>query len=558
MENKSENRICKKCKQDFILDSNDLGFYEKMKVPAPKVCPDCRFKMRALFRNETTLYSGRRCAMCSKSIISVFNPKSLYIVYCHECFYSDKWNPEDYALDYDKTRPFINQFRELLLKVPMITTYRSMNLGASIRSEYVNMGSALKDCYMVFNTGPAEEILYSRGVKDARDNIDIYFGTNIERCYENVNVHQSSGILWGQNINGSVDSCFVLNCRNLINCFGCVNLNNKSYYFFNKPMSPAEYKDKVDEILGSYKKTEKFKKEFEKFVLDFPMRENCNMKCVDSTGDYLFECKNTIDSFENRKAENCKYIFSSKEIKDSMGTIGHGIGGEHLLETVATGSSSNIIGSYGVDNSQDVFYGFYCTKCKDCIGCDGLKNGKYCILNKQYSKEEYERLREKIIKELTNLDLYGLIMPPEIAPFAYNETIAQENFPLTKEEALAQGYRWEDDIQKTEGKETMQPEDIPDNIKDVEDSIKNEILRCVDCNRNYKITEQELLFYRKMILPIPRKCFYCRHKDRIIRRGPYKFWDRNCAKCQKKITTNFAPDRPEIVYCEKCYQQEVY
>lgn len=150
------------------------------------------------------------------------------------------------------------------------------------------------------------------------------------------------------------------------------------------------------------------------------------------------------------------------------------------------------------------------------------------------------------------------MIPPELAPFAYNETIAQDNMPLTKEEALAQGFRWEDDIQKTEGKETIRPEEIPDHIKDVKDSITNEILKCIDCNRNYKIIKPELLFYRKMVLPIPRKCFYCRHKDRITRRGPYKFWKRACDKCEREITTNYAPDRPEIIYCESCYQKEVY
>jgi hypothetical protein len=243
--------------------------------------------------------------------------------------------------------------------------------------------------------------------------------------------------------------------------------------------------------------------------------------------------------------------------KDSLGVTGFGINSENLLEVVSTGYSSNIIGSNSVDSSQNIMYSFYLHNCHDCIGCDGLKNAEYCILNKQYSKEEYEELKEHIIKELTEQGIHGLMMPAEIAPFAYNETIAQDNMPLTKEEALAQGFRWEDDIQKTEGKETLQPEEIPDYIKDVEDSITSEILRCIECNRNYKIIEQELLFYRKMKLPIPRKCFYCRHKDRIERRGPYKFWDRKCDHCGKDIKTNYSPDRPEIIYCEKCYQQEV-
>src|SRR3989338_7213427 len=92
---------CKKCRQEFILDKDDLVFYEKMKVPPPLVCPDCRFKMRALFRNETTLYSGRKCGLCAKSIISMYNPKSPYIIYCQDCFYSEKWEPKDYGRDYD-------------------------------------------------------------------------------------------------------------------------------------------------------------------------------------------------------------------------------------------------------------------------------------------------------------------------------------------------------------------------------------------------------------------------------------------------------------------------
>ncbi len=400
--------------------------------------------------------------------------------------------------------------------------------------------------------------MYSRGVRSVKDSIDIYFGQDLERCYESVNIEQSSGVLWGKNVTGSLDSAFVLNCRGVINCFGCVNLNNKSYYFLNQPLSKEEYTQKVSEIMGSYEKIEKFRKEFEQFALNFPIRENNNIKTINSTGDYLFECKDVQDSLEVSNAENCRYVYSSRILKDSIGVIGYGVKSELLLEVIGTGLSSNVMSTYGAENSNDILYGFYISKCKDCIGCDGLRNGQYCILNKQYTKEEYARVREIIIKELTDKDLYGLMIPPEISPFAYNESLAQDNIPLSKEEALAQGFRWEDDLQKTEGKETIPPAEITDNISETTDSILNEVLACISCNRNYKITEQEFSFYRKMKLPVPRRCFYCRHKERIIKRGPYKFWDRTCAKCNKEIRTNYSPEGPEIVYCEKCYQQEVY
>jgi hypothetical protein len=553
-----ENRECKKCQNSFELDQNDFSFYEKMKVPTPEVCPDCRFKMRAMWRNETTLYSGRECDLCAKSIVTMYNPKSPYLVYCHSCFNSDKWDARDYAMDYDFNRSYIEQLRELLLKVPKVTTYLTTGDGPNLNSEYANMVSALKNCYLVFNTSPAEELLYSRGIRNGRFSADLYFGVNIENCYESINIQESYGTTHSQNVVNCVDSHFILNGKNLVNCFGCVNLNNKSNCILNEQYSKEDYIEKVNEILGSYKKIEEFKKTFKDFTLRFPHRENNNIKTINCIGEYIYDSKNVVDSFEVSGAEDSKYLFSSKSIKDSMGTIGYGTKAERLLECVATGHTVNAIGTYGAEHSQNILNGFYISNCTDCIGCDALKHAKYSILNKQYDKEDYEKIREHIIKELTNLSIYGLMMPPEIAPFAYNESIAQDNMPLTREEALTQGFRWEDDIQKTTGKETLLSENIPDHIRDVPDIITIEILACIDCNRNYKITEQELLFYKKMNLPIPHKCFYCRHQDRIVRRGPYKFWNRNCAKCDGGIVTNYSPERPEIVYCEKCYKESVY
>ncbi|MFA5936998.1 MAG: hypothetical protein WC822_03925 [Candidatus Paceibacterota bacterium] len=558
MENKNETIKCKKCQQDFLLDQDDFSFYEKMDVPLPKICPDCRFKLCAIWRNEISLYSGRKCGLCKKNVISMYNPKSGYNTFCHKCFLSDSWDPRNFAINYDKSVPFFEQFNNLLLNTPKDTTFISSGSGPCINSEYSNMAGGMKNCYFVFNGGIGEEMLYCRGVRNAKEISDCYFGEYLERCYECINILKSNGLIYARNTFDSMDSMFVLNCSGLNNCFGCVNLKNKSYHFFNELLSREEYKKKISEIIGSYSKMEEFKKKFDEFSLKFPRRENNNLKTQNSIGDFLLECKNVQNSFEIISAEHSKNLFSTRSANNSSDAVGYGYKSELLLGCVGVGHSSNIIGSHSVDDSQDILYSFALRNCHDCIGCDGLKNASYCILNKQYKKEEYEKLKEYIINELKKKELFGLMIPLELAPFAYNETIAQDNMPLTKNEALAQGFRWEDNIQKTEGKETIKPENIPDHIKDVPDSITNEILCCIDCNRNYKITAQELIFYRKMILPIPRKCFYCRHKDRIIRRGPYKFWKRNCDKCQKEITTNYAPDRPEIVYCESCYQKEVY
>jgi hypothetical protein len=550
------HQTCRRCKKDFSIDENDQIFYQKMKVPNPTECPDCRFMCRAMWRNETTLYS-RTCDLCQKNIISMYNPKSPYVVYCNDCYRSDTWDARDYAQDYDMSKSFFEQLDELLKKVPKNTLGISTGDGQNVNTEYANMISGCKNCYLVFNTSPAEDLLYSRGVRNGNFSSDIYFGVDFENCYQSINIFKSSYVYFGQNIQSCIDSYFILNCSNLINCFGCVNLRNKSNCWFNEQLTKDEYDSRLSKVLGSYSELEKYRKEFEHFALQFPQRESQNIKTVDSVGNYLTECKNVKQSFEVTKSEDCKYIFASKVIKDSLGTTGYGTNSEQLLEVVATGYSSNVIGTYWAENSQRIMYSYEPRNCQDSIGCDSLKNAQYCILNKQYTKEEYETLRAHIVDELSRDGDYGLMLPPELSPFGYNETIGNDNMKLTKERAIELGFKWQEDIQKTVGKETIQPENLEDTINDVLDTITDEILRCIDCSRNYKITEQELFFYKKVKLPIPRKCFFCRHHDRIEKRGPYKFWKRNCALCNKDIETNFSPDRPEIIYCEECYRREV-
>jgi hypothetical protein len=553
----SETKICQNCREGFVIEPDDFSFYEKMKVPAPVLCPDCRFKRRATFRNERTLYKSV-CKLCGKSVVTMYNPKGLYTVYCNDCWWSDKWDPFSYAKEYDYNRPFFDQLKELSIQVPKAATYSSAGLGPNVNSEYTNWAGSNKDCYLCFNASPANEnCAYSRGIGKSRDSFDIYYADEAERAYESINIHKCTDVSWGQNIFECLDSSFLLNCSGVQNCFGCVNLRHKSYYFFNELLEKEEWKQRVSEIAGSYSKTEDAKKRFAEHCLKFPMRENNNIKSVDCTGDLIFSSKNCKSCFEASNCEDVKYAFSIKMAKDSYDFMGHGRNSELLLEGVGAGISSRVIGTWWVENSHDVEYSFATLSSEYCFGCDGARNGKFIILNKEYSEEEYKIIRAKIIEELTAKNLYGLFMPPELSPFAYNETIGQDYMSLTKEDALDQGFRWEEDIPEMHGKETLKPEQIPDHIKDVSDSILDEVLACISCGRNYKLIRAELQMYRKSLIPVPRKCFNCRHMARLALRGPFKLFDRVCAKCNKNIKTNYSSDRPEIVYCEQCYQQEV-
>ena len=240
------------------------------------------------------------------------------------------------------------------------------------------------------------------------------------------------------------------------------------------------------------------------------------------------------------------------------------------------------IGAYNISFSSQCYstisnlsYCYYCVQNSSSLfGCVSLRNKQYCILNKQYTKEEYETLVPKIIQHMNDMPYvdkngciykYGEFFPAEMSPIAYNQSFANDFFPFTKEEAEHHGFIWQDAKNK-KFNVTKLGSELPDDAKNVDDNILKEVISCVhagacnhECAGVFKITNQELQFYKKLNIPLPQICQNCRHYARFAWRNPIKLWHRHCMKegCTNEFETSYAPDRPEIVYCEACYQQEI-
>ncbi len=552
-----EKKSCRECKVSFLIGESDKSFYQKMGVPFPVLCPACRFQRRAVFRNEMMLYK-RTCGLCGKRILSMYHDTSPYSVYCQDCWQSDKWDPSSYAQDYDPSKNFFDQLKELTVRVPKAGTFISNDLGANINSEYTNFAGSNKDCYLCFNASPNNEnCAYCRGIGKSRDTFDSYFCDEVEQIYEGMNIQKSRGVLWADNVSDSMDSAFLLGCVGCNSCFGCVNLRHKSYHFLNEPLSKEEYKKRVKDIMGSYEKIEKFKKQFAEFAQKFPRRATQNLRSINVTGNYIFDSKDCMNSFEISGSENVQHSFSVKLAKDSYDILGHGRKTELVLEGVAVGTSSRVLSSWWTVTSHNVEYSLGLRGSNNCFGCDSLRNAEFSILNKKYDEKTYREIRAKIVAELCDQGEYGLYFPPSLALFAYNETVGQDILPLTKVEAITRGFDWRENLPMTMDQETIQSKDIPDHIKDVSDSILKETMACLECKRNYRFIAPELTFYRANNIPLPRQCFFCRHADRIRRRGPFILIDRVCSKCAKEIKTNLTSEKFKTVYCDSCYQQEV-
>jgi len=557
---------------------------------------------RLMWRNEKFLYR-RKCDACQKNIISIYHQDSPYTVYCQKCWWSDDWDPLAYGRKYDFSKPFFVQFNNLLKSVPRLCLINAN----SVNSEYTHLAADNKDCYLLFESSNNERCDYSYWMQQSKDCVDCSFVNNSELCYETLIAWNCYKLFYSKECRDCTDGFFLLDCVGCSNCYGCVGLRNKNYYVFNKPYSKEEYL----KILGEKKNEmfengiDKLRNEFNEFALRYRNKYAYIQKAVNSSGNYLLNVKNCSLCFHGYDAEDCKYGYHVwRNSKDNMDVSTVGRDAQLVYETINTGVGIYNV-KFGIQNwngNNDVQYSEACFGSQNLFGCTGLRTKQYCILNKQYIKEDYVQTMEKIIKQMADVPYvnskdqvykYGEFFPPEFSFFAYNETSANDHFPLDKETTKKEGYNWKEKEQRNISP-TLKYFDLFKYDKNISDLLAGEIVFCANeggenyCTGAFKFISRELEFYRKMNLPLPRLCPNCRHYQRLKQRNPLKLWKRKCQcagltsqpttnnpqqtdykyqntinhfhgdqPCPNEFETAYAPDRPEIVYCEKCYNAEV-
>ncbi len=576
-----EVKTCQNCKKEFVIYPELANFCASIKVPTPTFCPDCNHQQREMFRNERALYR-RPESLNGENVISIYSADKDLTVYKQEYWRGDGWDPLDYGKDYDFSRPFFEQLRDLMKAVPepAITNWNATN------SEYCSNTTDNKNCYLVFGGDFNEDCSYGYMNFHSRDSMDLYWVDKLELAYECTDTDNSFRVAFCQNTLNSTDSMFLYDCVNCNHCLGCVGLRNKQYHIWNQPYSKEEYEKEIAEInLSSFSGLQLASAKFKELKNGSPRKYADIFKSVNCTGNYLQEGKNSRNCYECYSgSENCGDLFlAGWNIKDSYNSDHVGYGSELIYNShIIFSQAHRVFFSALSPTSHDVQYCYNINTCSNCFGCVGIKNKSYCIFNKEYSKEDYERLVPKIIEHMNAMPYvdkvgrvykYGEFFPPDFSFFAYNESKAQEFYPLSKEEALQMGFAWKDAEEKSYSVD-IRPSELPDDIKDVADDILSRNIGCAhegkcnqQCTTAFRIIPSELSLYRRLNLPLPRLCSNCRHYERMIQRNPMKTWHRACMcdksnhghqeKCSVEFETPYAPARPEIVYCEQCYNSEV-
>ncbi|MDP3971247.1 MAG: zinc-ribbon domain containing protein [bacterium] len=563
---------CNNCSKTFQITKSDQDFYDKLNFLAPTLCPDCRVQRRMAWRNDRTFYV-RKCDLTGEEFVSGYPESAPFPVYKPDAWYSDDWDPLKYGRDYNYSKTFFENWYELYKEVPKL----GIDIVNCENSDFCNYCGDEKNCYLDIAGEANEDCYFNLFTKYSKNCADCTFVYKSELTYESISCYNCHNVRYSMYVDDSFDCAFSFDLKGCSNVLFSANLRNQKYMIYNKQYSKEEYEKELKKYnFGSYKEVQKYIKQYRELLQKAIHRDTYVSKSEDCTGNNIKNSKNTKYAFNITDCENSKFLFDVLDAKDCYDLSYSLYDPEGSLELISTLNMKFSAFSMASHYCANTFYSDQCNNSSDLFGCIGLNKQKFCILNKQYSEQDYQKEVNKISEQMKQSGEWGEFFPNKYAPFAYNETVAYEYFPLFKEDCIARGFAWKDANPKDYQKQSYQ---IPDDIVDVSEKITQNLLSCIDCEKNYKIVAQELALYKQMILPIPRKCPDCRHRERIKQRNPRQLWYRQCmctqpehthkgrpadnawrshaGRCPIEFETTYSPERKEIIYCETCYQKEI-
>jgi hypothetical protein len=239
------------------------------------------------------------------------------------------------------------------------------------------------------------------------------------------------------------------------------------------------------------------------------------------TWSHIRNSKNAHECTDVNNLEDCKYCTRFLDSRSCYDIYSWWQNSELCYESVAIGENNyGVLFCANVDtNSKNVLYSVHCSGCDNVFGCGWLRNKSYCIFNKQYTKEEYEKEVAKIITHMQSTGERWEFFDPSLSPFGYNETVAQEYYPLDQAASASLWYnRSTYEAPKPVSDKVIQAKDLPDTIESVSDDIVQSAIACEVTGKLFRILPQELAFYRKHNIPLPRKHPDQRHLERLALR----------------------------------------
>lgn len=243
-------------------------------------------------------------------------------------------------------------------------------------------------------------------------------------------------------------SYFLKSCVGCSDCLFCTNLTQKQYCIRNKQLSKENIRDNSQQQIFLKQKFSRASSMFSKtWKKQWKWNSFSGIKNENVSGDHINVSKNAIEVFDVIGAEDCRYCQSMHMSKNCMDFCYWGQDSSWIYEVHATGRgcSNLLFCNESWDSNKNLIYCDQCMFSSDLFGCCGIRHGKSLVFNKNYSQHEYEMLCGKIIDHMKSTGEWGEFLPLALSPFGYNETVAQDYFPITESKAISNWYKWKQD-----------------------------------------------------------------------------------------------------------------
>ncbi len=383
------------------------------------------------------------------------------------------------------------------------------------------------------------------------DAFDVESSTEL---YTSSHVINSSQVIFAQRIHNCrtvshsydcANSAFLFDCRNCEFCFGGTNLRNRKYVLFNKQLTKEEYETAVAAIDLSCRSV--FKEQLGKFH-ELMKREgfwpeNFNEKAPQSTGEYLRNCtrmQNCFNCFEG-PTDSSWCVWSYGKSERNYFCVGPLDGADDYFVSACLESSGCKL-SMNLTRCQNVEYSANCTNCKNCFGCVGLSRKKFCILNRQYTEQDYWTELDRIKCLLLERGEYGRPFSGKFSTSYFYEGVAGQNLAATEAERTKYGFdlfdpESEGAIGELSGARTLRDSnEVPDCAEAVNVAEWAGVpLLDKSVNRRFAFLRPELEFYKQLKIAPPSEHFITRVKNLYQTANIFIMEDASCAKCGKQL-----------------------
>ena len=543
---------CSESGQKYYFSQEQIEMYKKLEVPIPNVSPLISDKRQRAYIPGLELFK-RDLATGQKGAITMYDPESKVVVWDNTEWYSDNFNGLNYGVTSNPDNLFFDQWKKLSWQTPRLSISNSPN---NINSPWVVNAAKCQNCY--FNHGGInnEELIYCDFCARVNHSIGSAGVVNSEYTFDSIQCDQSSNLFTCERCEGGLNLYFCLGCRNCSDCFGCVNLFRKKFCFFNEQLTEEEYRKKIADIdLGDRNVYQDYK---QKALAIWDTSVRCayrQFSCENVIGDDVARSNNAIANFAIY-IENSYDIFDASVIKHSC-NISTANNLEYCYNCTSVEESYGCKMCLTCTACSNVEYCEQCFDCEYCFGCIGLRHKKYCILNVQYTEDEYWIMLDKIKYSMLKRGEYGNFFPYASSLLAYNTTSAMFFAPSSKENIERIGGRWYDLKKNNEINDNMEISEVPLNIKDADDSILKKIFKCPQSHRTFRIIKPELDFYRQHHIYLPNYHPNVRRQLNIERLLPIYFEKFDCNQCHRESYKQIKEKDNGKLYCDVCYEDHL-